>query len=214
MPATRPYRSRSPIWAVAAAGANISAIDQRTTCGAAACSARSTAPRSFSAGLRTAARRTSKTGSRPARRRWSTGSVQDDGWTGEGGVPAVGYSAGHADPGHRVHRAQGELAPYRPYHGRLIYYRLLGEKGYFDTRIAYISATGPRERRTRRLAIMDQDSENQRLLTDGSWMVLTPRFHPKARPDRLHELCQQSPARLPVRLSDRRANVTRAVRYG
>jgi TolB protein len=60
----------------------------------------------------------------------------------------------------------------------VIYERLLGEKGYFDTRIVYISATGPRDRRTKRLAIMDQDSENNRLLTDGSWLVLTPRFHP------------------------------------
>ncbi len=25
---------------------------------------------------------------------------------------------------------------------------------------------------------MDQDSENTRSLTDGSWLVLTPRFHP------------------------------------
>jgi TolB protein len=60
----------------------------------------------------------------------------------------------------------------------VIYERLLGEKGYFDTRIVYISATGPRDRRTKRLGIMDQDSENNRLLTDGSWLVLTPRFHP------------------------------------
>jgi TolB protein len=60
----------------------------------------------------------------------------------------------------------------------VIYERLLGEKGYFDTRIVYISATGPRDRRTKRLAIMDQDSENNRMLTDGSWLVLTPRFHP------------------------------------
>ncbi len=60
----------------------------------------------------------------------------------------------------------------------VIYERLLGEKGYFDTRIVYISGTGPRDRRTKRLAIMDQDSENNRFLTDGSWMVLTPRFHP------------------------------------
>ncbi len=61
----------------------------------------------------------------------------------------------------------------------VIYERLLGEKGYFDTRIVYISATGPRDRRTKRLAIMDQDSANNRFLTDGSWLVLTPRFHPK-----------------------------------
>jgi TolB protein len=60
----------------------------------------------------------------------------------------------------------------------VIYERLLGEKGYFDTRIVYISATGPRDRRNKRLAIMDQDSENNRMLTDGSWLVLTPRFHP------------------------------------
>ncbi len=61
----------------------------------------------------------------------------------------------------------------------VIYERLLGEKGYFDTRIVYIAATGPRGRQTKRLAIMDQDSENNRYLTDGSWMVLTPRFHPR-----------------------------------
>ena len=60
----------------------------------------------------------------------------------------------------------------------VIYERLLGEKGYFDTRVVYISSTGPRDRRTKRLAIMDQDSENNRFLTDGSWLVLTPRFHP------------------------------------
>uniref|UniRef100_A0A8J4M6E3 Tol-Pal system protein TolB n=1 Tax=Acidicaldus sp. TaxID=1872105 RepID=A0A8J4M6E3_9PROT len=60
----------------------------------------------------------------------------------------------------------------------VIYQRLLGEKGYFDTRIIYISATGPRNRRVKRLAIMDQDSANNRFLSDGSWLVLTPRFHP------------------------------------
>ena len=59
-----------------------------------------------------------------------------------------------------------------------IYLRLLGEKGYFDTRIAYVSSQGPKERRIRRLAIMDQDSENQRFLTDGAWLALTPRFSP------------------------------------
>jgi len=60
----------------------------------------------------------------------------------------------------------------------VIYERLLGEKGYFDTRIVYIAGTGPRDRRIKRLAIMDQDSENNRFLTDGSWAALTPRFHP------------------------------------
>jgi TolB protein len=60
-----------------------------------------------------------------------------------------------------------------------IYFRLLGEKGYFDTRIVYVSGQGPKERRIRRLAIMDQDSANQRFLTDGAWLSLTPRFNPK-----------------------------------
>ena len=60
----------------------------------------------------------------------------------------------------------------------VIYERLLGEKGYFDTRIVYIANSGPRGRRIKRLAIMDQDGENNRFLTDGSAMALTPRFHP------------------------------------
>ncbi len=60
----------------------------------------------------------------------------------------------------------------------VIYSRLLGEKGYFDSRVIYISGTGPRNRRVKRLAIMDQDGANNRFLSDGSWLVLTPRFHP------------------------------------
>jgi TolB protein len=60
----------------------------------------------------------------------------------------------------------------------VIYERLLGEKGYFDTRIAYISDSGPRSARIRRLAIMDQDGANNRFLTSGEWMALDPRFHP------------------------------------
>jgi TolB protein len=63
----------------------------------------------------------------------------------------------------------------------VIYERMLGEKGYFDTRIVYIAESGPRDRRTRRLAIMDQDGENHRFLTDGSFQALTPRFHPNSR---------------------------------
>ncbi len=60
----------------------------------------------------------------------------------------------------------------------VIYERLLGEKGYFDTRIAYVSITGSRARQTKRLAVMDQDGYNTRFLTDGRWAAITPRFHP------------------------------------
>lgn len=59
-----------------------------------------------------------------------------------------------------------------------IYSRLTGEEGYFDTRIVYVAETGPQDRRVKRLAIMDQDSANQRYLTDGSAVVLSPQFSP------------------------------------
>ncbi|EWY38946.1 translocation protein TolB [Skermanella stibiiresistens SB22] len=61
-----------------------------------------------------------------------------------------------------------------------IYKRITGEEGYFDTRIVYISETGPADKRIKRLAIMDQDGENHRFLTDGRTLVLTPRFSPTA----------------------------------
>lgn len=59
-----------------------------------------------------------------------------------------------------------------------IYTRLTGEAGYFDTRIVYIAEQGDPLSRTKRLAIMDQDGANQQFLTDGSYLVLTPRFSP------------------------------------
>ena len=60
----------------------------------------------------------------------------------------------------------------------VIYKRLTGEDGYFDTRIVYVAESGPQNRRTKRLGIMDQDGENHRFLTDGNELVLTPRFSP------------------------------------
>ena len=62
-----------------------------------------------------------------------------------------------------------------------IYSRLTGEGGYFDTRIVYVSETGPARRRIKRLAIMDYDGANHRFLTNGQWTVLTPRFAPDQR---------------------------------
>ena len=59
-----------------------------------------------------------------------------------------------------------------------IYERLVGEKGYFDTRVVFVDETGPKERRVKRLAIMDQDGANVRYLTRGEDLVLTPRFSP------------------------------------
>ena len=62
-----------------------------------------------------------------------------------------------------------------------IYERLTGEKGYFDTRIVFIDETGPKDRRIKRLAIMDQDGANVRYLTRGDELVLTPRFSPSTQ---------------------------------
>jgi TolB protein len=62
-----------------------------------------------------------------------------------------------------------------------IYKRLTGENGYFDTRIVFIDETGPKERRIKKLAIMDQDGANVRYLTRGDELVLTPRFSPNAQ---------------------------------
>ena len=59
-----------------------------------------------------------------------------------------------------------------------VYERLTGETGYFDTRIIYVSETGPRTQRVKKLAIMDQDGENTKYLTLGNELVLTPRFNP------------------------------------
>jgi peptidoglycan-associated lipoprotein len=59
-----------------------------------------------------------------------------------------------------------------------VYARLTGEGPYFDSRIVYVSETGPKGRRIKRLAIMDQDGANHRFLTNGQSIVLTPRFAP------------------------------------
>lgn len=62
-----------------------------------------------------------------------------------------------------------------------IYQRITGEKGYFDTRVVFISETGPALNRKKRLAVMDEDGANPIFLTNGSYLVLTPRFNPTAQ---------------------------------
>ncbi len=62
-----------------------------------------------------------------------------------------------------------------------VYTRLTGESGYFDSRVVFVSESGPKDQRIKRLAIMDQDGANLRYLTDGGSIVLAPRFSPNAR---------------------------------
>jgi TolB protein len=57
-----------------------------------------------------------------------------------------------------------------------VYERLTGEKGYFDTRVVFVAESGGRLDRKKQLAIMDQDGANPSYLTDGSSIVMTPRF--------------------------------------
>ena len=61
-----------------------------------------------------------------------------------------------------------------------VYVEFTGDKKYFDTKIVYISESGPQDKRVKRLAIMDQDGHNHRFLTSGRDLVLTPRFSPTA----------------------------------
>jgi TolB protein len=60
----------------------------------------------------------------------------------------------------------------------MAYARLTGEGPYFDSRIVYISESGPKAHRRKQLAVMDQDGANHHFLTNGQNIALTPRFAP------------------------------------
>jgi TolB protein len=74
-----------------------------------------------------------------------------------------------------------------------IYERLTGEKGYFDSRVVFVDESGPKERRIKRLALMDQDGANVRYLTKGADLVLTPRFSPSTQEITYMEFGQGDP---------------------
>jgi len=59
-----------------------------------------------------------------------------------------------------------------------VYSRITGEGGYFDSRVVFVSAAGPKNARRTRLAIMDYDGANVEFLTDSTAIVLAPRFSP------------------------------------
>ena len=74
-----------------------------------------------------------------------------------------------------------------------IYERLTGEKGYFDSRVVFVDESGAKERRVKRLALMDQDGANVRYLTPGKDLVLTPRFSPSTQEITYMEFGQGDP---------------------
>ena len=59
-----------------------------------------------------------------------------------------------------------------------VYSRITGEGGYFDSRVVFVSETGSKGDRQKRLAIMDYDGANVQYLTDSAAIVLAPRFSP------------------------------------
>ncbi|SLN41242.1 translocation protein TolB [Roseovarius litorisediminis] len=59
-----------------------------------------------------------------------------------------------------------------------VYSRITGEGGYFDSRVVFVAETGPKDKRAKRLAIMDYDGANVSYLTDSTSIVLAPRFSP------------------------------------
>ncbi|AJE45910.1 Tol-Pal system beta propeller repeat protein TolB [Celeribacter indicus] len=60
----------------------------------------------------------------------------------------------------------------------VVYSRITGEGGYFDSRAVFVSQSGPKNDRKKRLAIMDYDGANLQYLTDDSYIVFAPRFSP------------------------------------
>lgn len=81
-----------------------------------------------------------------------------------GGLQFVGTAAGWRRMGHKVADA--------------VYSRITGEGGYFDSRVVFVSESGPKDNRRMRLALMDYDGANLQFLTDSSTIVLAPRFSP------------------------------------
>jgi TolB protein len=59
-----------------------------------------------------------------------------------------------------------------------VYSRITGEGGYFDSRVVFVSESGPKDQRAKRLAVMDYDGANVQYLTDSRSLVLAPRFSP------------------------------------
>lgn len=60
----------------------------------------------------------------------------------------------------------------------VVYSKITGEGGYFDSRVVFVSESGPKNARAKRLAVMDYDGANVQYLTDSSAIVLAPRFSP------------------------------------
>ncbi|MGD1015624.1 MAG: Tol-Pal system protein TolB, partial [Roseiarcus sp.] len=62
-----------------------------------------------------------------------------------------------------------------------VFSRITGEKGFFDSRVVFVDESGPKEKRRKRLAVMDMDGANVTYLTNGDKLAVAPRFSPSAQ---------------------------------
>ena len=119
-------------------------------------------------------------------------------------VPALGRALG---PPAGVSSASRSAQPEWRRLGHLmadqVYQRLTGEKGYFDTQVVFVDETGPKDRRNKRLAIMDQDGANVRLLSQGRRAGAHPALQPDDPGYRLHAVHRRPAARVPHEPGDR-----------
>ena len=58
----------------------------------------------------------------------------------------------------------------------IVYQRMTGESGFFDTRVIYVAESGTQLNRLSRLAVVDQDGFNPVYLTQGDEVIMSPRF--------------------------------------
>ncbi|WP_292054251.1 MULTISPECIES: Tol-Pal system beta propeller repeat protein TolB [unclassified Brevundimonas] len=58
----------------------------------------------------------------------------------------------------------------------VVYQRLTGEPGFFDSRVLFVAESGSQTNRRSRLTIVDQDGYNPVFLTQGDEVIMSPRF--------------------------------------
>jgi TolB protein len=80
----------------------------------------------------------------------------------------------------------------------VVFERLTGDKGFFDTRIVFVDETGSKEKRRKRLAIIDQDGANFRAISSGDELLVTPRFSPQGDRVTFMAFAQDGKARVQV----------------
>lgn len=59
-----------------------------------------------------------------------------------------------------------------------VYTKITGIGPWFDSRIAFVDESGPKENRRKRLMVMDQDGANVRAITTGENAIVAPRYSP------------------------------------